>query len=366
MKKIYLSEPLLNGNEKKYVDDCIKTTWLAGGKYVKQFEEGFAKFCEVPYAITTNNGTTALDTAILALEIGPGDEVIVPDLTYVSTANSVVHAGATPIFVDVDEDTWTINPEKIEQKITKNTKAILVVHLYGHPCDMNAINKIAKKYKLSVIEDACQAHGTLYKGKRTGSLGTISCFSFSGAKVITTGEGGMVLSKNKKLIDKAYEIKTNYTSNKHKFYHTQVGHNFRFTNLQAAVGVAQLERIDHLIDIKIKNANTYTSSLKTLEKYIQLPTQKPWAINTYWLYSIVIKHPNLRDKLMKHLETKGIETRPFFAPLHALPMFKSTENFPVTTYLSENGVCLPSGVTLNKKDITYIATQIKKFFANYA
>ncbi|MBI5122700.1 DegT/DnrJ/EryC1/StrS family aminotransferase [Candidatus Roizmanbacteria bacterium] len=365
MKKIFVSEPLFEGNELKYLKECIKTSWISSGKYIKQFENNFSKFCDVKYAITTSNGTNALDTALLALGIKEGDEVIVPDLTYVSTANTVVHVGAKPVFVDVDKDTWTIDPEKIEQKITKKTKAIIVVHLFGHPADMDAINKIAKKHNLFVIEDACQAHGSLYKGKKIGSLGDIACFSFSGAKVITTGEGGMVVSKNKKLIDKAYDIKTNYTSKKHKFYHTQVGHNFRFTNLQAAVGVAQLERIDQLIEMKITNAKYYIKQLKELETFIQLPDEKIWAKNTYWLFSIVIKRPNFRDKLINYLADNSIETRPFFVPMNELPMFNDADKYSTAKYLSENGICLPSGVTLKKKEIEFIVTKIKNFFSSH-
>lgn len=362
MKKIFLSEPLLRGNEIKYLNDCIKTNWIATGKYVKLFEEGFANFCNVPYSTTTANGTSALDAAILALGIGEGDEIIVSDLSYVSSANAIAHTGAKPIFVDVDKETWTIDSKKIEEKITKKTKAIIVVHLFGHPADMDEINRIARKYKLFVIEDACQAHGSLYKNKKTGSLGSVGCFSFSGAKVITTGEGGMVVSKSKKIVDNVNNIKTNYTSKKHKFYHTKVGHNFKLTNLQAAVGLAQLEKINELVSIKVKNANLYTKYLKDLEKFIQLPIEKPWAKNTYWLYSIIVKTPNLRDKLMQFLNKQGIETRPFFVSFHKLPMYKTNEKFPVSTYLSQNGVCLPSAVTLRKKDIEFISSQIKKFF----
>lgn len=365
MKQIPVSQPLFLGNEEKYVLDCIKSTWVSSGKYVDLFEKKFAKYCNVLYASTTSSGTTALHLLFLALKLKKGDEVIIPDLTYVSTTNAVYYTGAKPIFVDVDKDIWAIDPRKIEEKITKNTKAIVVVHLYGHPADMDSINSIAKKYKIAVIEDACQAHGASYKGKAVGSLGKAGCFSFSGAKIITTGEGGMIVSNDKDLIENVKSMKSNFTSKKKNFSHSNIGYTYRLTNLQAALGLAQLEKINLMEGIKIKNAKIYRDLLKD-EKIIQLPPQKDWAKNVFWLYSIVLKKTGLRDKLIAYLKDKGIETRPFFVPMHKLPMYKQKGRFPNTEYLSRNGISFPSGLTLAVKDIEYICSGVKKFLKNHA
>lgn len=365
MSKIQVSSPVLSGNELRYVKDCIKTNWISSGKYLELLEKQFAKFCQVLHASSCSNGTSALHLALLALGVNSNDEVLVPDLTYVSTANAVSYTGAKPVFVDVDKDTWTIDPKKIEEKITKKTKAIIPVHLFGHPADMDVINKIARKYKLSVIEDACQAHGSTYKGKKIGSLSDVGCFSFSGAKVITSGEGGMLVSKNAAIIKKAIDIRSNCTSKTRRFYHNEIGHNYRLTNIQAAIGLAQLENVDEKLKKKISNARLYNELLKDLE-IIQLPTEKPWAKNTYWLYSIVLKKSNLRDKMIIYLDKKGIETRPFFYPLHKLPMYLTKEKFPVAEYLGRNGISLPSSASLTQKEIRLIASEIRKFLKNHA
>lgn len=363
MKKIPVSQPYFFGNEINYVTESVKSTWVRSGKYIDLFEEKFARFCDVSYATSTSSGTTALHLLMLAMDIKSGDEVIVPDLTYVASANTVSYVGAKPVFVDVDKDIWAISPEKIEEKITKKTKAIMVVHLYGHPADMDSINAIADKYKIPVIEDACQAHGALYKGKKVGSLSKAACFSFSGAKIITTGEGGMIVTNNKKIIQNARNINNDYMNDNRKFFHSNIGYNFRLTNLQAGLGLAQLENINNLLDMKIKNAKIYSSLLKDLP-LLQLPPQKPWAKNVFWLYSIVLKKNNLKNKLMNYMNSKGVETRPFFVPMHKLPMYKQTGKFPNTDYLSENGLSFPSGVNIKKDEIEYICSEIKKFIKN--
>lgn len=365
MKRIPVSQPLFFGNEINYVTESVKSTWVRSGKYLELFENKFAKFCNVSYATSTSSGTTALHLLMLAMGIKSGDEVIVPDLTYVASANSVSYVGAKPIFVDVDRDIWAISPEKIEARITKKTKAIMVVHLYGHPADMDAINKIAHKYKIPVIEDACQAHGALYKGKKVGSLSKAACFSFSGAKIITTGEGGMIVSNDKKIIQRAININDDFMNNNRKFFHSDIGYNYRLTNLQAGLGLAQLENINTLLNMKIKNASIYTSLLKD-QSLIQLPPQKPWAKNVFWLYSIVLKKNNLRNKMMIYMDSKGIETRPFFVPMHKLPMYKQPGEFNNSDYLSKNGLSFPSGVGIKQNEIEYICSEIKKFIKNNA
>lgn len=365
MKKIPVSQPFFFGNEIEYVTESVKSTWVRSGKYLDLFEKKFAKFCDTSYASAASSGTTALHLLLLSLNIKKDDEVIVPDLTYVATANTVTYNGAKPIFVDVERDIWAISPEKIEENITKKTKAIVVVHLYGHPAEMDSINNIAYKYKIPVIEDACQAHGALYKDKKVGSLSKAACFSFSGAKLITTGEGGMITTSDKNLIQRVIEINNDFMSKKRKFYHSDIGYNYRLTNLQAALGLAQLENINKLLDMKIKNAGIYTSLLKD-ESIIQLPLQKTWAKNVFWLYSVVLKKKRLRNKLMSYLDGKGIETRPFFVPIHRLPMYKQTGNFSNTDYLSENGLSLPSGANLKQSEIEYICSEVKKFIKKNA
>lgn len=365
MKKIPVSQPFFFGNEVKYVTESVKSTWVRSGKYLDLFEEKFAEFCNTSYASAASSGTTALHLLLLALNIKQDDEVIVPDLTYVATANTVTYNGAKPVFVDVDKDIWTISPEKIEERITKKTKAIVVVHLYGHPAEMDSINNIANKYNIPVIEDACQAHGALYKDKKVGSLSKAACFSFSGAKIITTGEGGMIVTNDKNLIQRVIDINNDFMSRNKKFFHSNIGYNYRLTNLQAALGLAQLENINKLLNLKIKNAGIYTSLLED-EQLIQLPPQKPWAKNVFWLYSVVLKKKNLRNRMIGYLDSKGIETRPFFVPMHKLPMYKQIGDFSNTDYLSENGLSFPSGANLKQSEIEYICSEIKKFIKKNA
>ncbi len=359
MRKIPAAEPLIAGNELKYLQDCMKSTWLSHGKYVDLFEEKFAKFCEVKYATSVVNGTAALHLLLVSLGIKKGDEVIIPDLTFVATANAVSYVGAKPVLVDVDRNIWNIDPKKIEEKITAKTKAIIVVHLYGHPADMDKINSIAKDRNIYVLEDACEAHGATYKGKKAGSLGFASCFSFYGNKIITTGEGGMIVSDNKSLIDRASYLKAHAQAKKGIFYHAEIGFNYRFTNLQSALGLAQLENVDNVLRIKRENARIYNSLLKDVN-ILMLPPSEAWAESAFWMYSIVLKKENLRNKLIKNLAEIGIETRPFFDPLHSLPMYREKGDFANTVFLSGNGLNLPSGATLNHDDIEYVCKCVKK------
>lgn len=365
MKFIPLAQPFFIGKEIKYVTDCIKSTWVRSGKFVTLFEKSLAKFCNVLYASSTSNGTSALHLVLLALNIKSGDEVLVPDITYVATANTITYTGARPVFVDVDRNTWNMDAEKIEEKITKNTKAIIPVHLYGHPADMDAINKVAKKYNISVIEDACQALGALYKGKKIGSLSKAACFSFSGPKIITTGEGGMVVSNDKKLMENINAIKNDFASTKRRYYHSNIGYNYRLTNLQAALGYAQFKTMNLRVITKIRNANIYNSLLQN-ENVIQTQMQKSWAKSSFWLYSIVIRKNGLRDKLIEYLKKKNVETRPFFVSLHKLPMYKNKEKLLNSEYISENGISLPSSLDMTKSDIEYICSEIKKFISKNA
>jgi len=358
---IPVSEPRLGGKELEYVKDCIKSNWISSaGKYVARFEEMFAQFCGTSYALATSNGTTALHLALVSLGIGKGDEVIIPDLTFVASANAITYCGATPVLVDVDPITWTIDPSKIEQKISKKTKAIVAVHLYGHPCDMDGIMKIARKYRLKVIEDAAEAHGAEYKGKRVGSIGDIGTFSFYGNKIITTGEGGMVTTNKKHLYEKMKLLRDHAMSEKRRYWHTMVGYNYRMTNIQAAIGVAQMEQIDKFIRIKRRNAKLYNAILKNV-KGLTLPVEAKDCKHVYWMYSILIEKEFgiSRDKVIARLKEEGIDTRPFFYPMHTLPMYRDDGPFPVSDTLSRKGLNLPSATTLGKAEIERICKVIK-------
>lgn len=359
MKKIPAAEPLIVSNELKYVEDCIRSTWLSHGKYVDLFEKKFAKFCDVKYATSVVNGTAALHLLLVSLGIKPGDEVIIPDLTFVATANAVSYTGAKPVLVDVDRQTWNIDPKMVEEKISAKTKAIIVVHLYGYPADMDKINSIAKDRNIYVLEDACEAHGATYKGKKAGSLGFASCFSFYGNKIITTGEGGMIVSNDKSVIERAAYLKSHAQVARGSFNHTEIGYNYRFTNLQSAFGLAQLENVDNVLNVKRQNAVLYDFLLKDVE-ILMLPPREPWAESAFWMYSIVLKKENIRKKLIEGLAGLGVETRPFFNPIHSLPMYRENGDFTNTIFLSKNGLNLPSGATLNRDDIEYVGDAVRK------
>jgi len=363
--RIYLpvSEPNLSGNELKYVSECILTGWVSSaGKYVTRFEQMFAKFCGTKFGISSSNGTTALHLSLLSLGIGPGDEVIVPSFTFISTANAVVFTGATPVFVDSEMTTWNIDPQKIEQAITTKTKAIIPVHIYGHPADMAPILEIADKYKLAVVEDAAEAHGALYKDKTTGSLGDMGIFSFYGNKVITTGEGGMVVTDNKELADKIRILRDHGMDPQKRYHHSVLGYNYRMTNIQAALGVGQMERIDQIIEQKCTNAFLYSEDLKNIPG-ITLPPNAKWAKNIYWLYSILVDEKEFgmsAVELGKRLKIKSIETRPLFPPVHQQPIYDTKQSLPVCEKLSKSGLSLPSSANIKKDEINRIAWEIKK------
>lgn len=358
---IPVAEPDLDGNELKYVTECIKTGWISSvGSYVTKFEEEFSKYCNVKHGVAVANGTVALHLALEALGIKKGDEVIVPALTFVATANAVKYTGAKPIFIDSEPRTWNIDPEKIEEKITKKTKAIIPVHLYGHPCDMDKIREIAEKHCLKIIEDAAEAHGAEYKGRKVGSLSDISCFSFYGNKILTTGEGGMCLTNDQELAEKMRWLKDHGMSKEKKYYHPQLGYNYRLTNIQAAIGLAQLEKLEKTIEAKRKNAELYNSLLKDV-KGITLPVEEPWAKNVYWMYSILVEknYKLKRDELMSKLKKEGIDTRPFFIPLHKMPYLDEGLKLPIAEGLGEKGINLPSSAKLTKEQIEKISQTIK-------
>ena len=366
---IPVCEPTLIGNELKYVNDCLKTNWISShGKYIEEFETAFAKFCSTKYAVSCSNGTTALHLALEVLGIKKGDEVIIPDFTMIATSNAVIYSGAKPVLVDSEPETWNIYTSKIQEKITKKTKAIIPMHTYGHPVDMDPLLDIAKDNNLFVIEDAAEAHGAEYKGKKTGSLGNIGCFSFYANKIITTGEGGMITTDDENLAKKA-QLLRNHAFGKPRFLHKELGFNYRMTNIQAAIGLAQMEKAEELVNRRINNAQLYNSILKDVDG-ITLPPKKEWAKNVYWMYGILIEKEfgiaasSLREQLMK----KGIDTRQFFIPMHQQPVYKEDDerfpetngSYPVSEELSKKGFYLPSSSSLKKEQIESITETIKE------
>ncbi len=359
---IPIAEPSIGGEELNNVMEAVKSGWISSkGKFITKFEESFANYCGVSYGIAVSNGTVALHLALKALGITKGDEVIVPTLTFIATANAVKYCNAKPVFVDSPPDYWCINPEKIEEKITDKTKAIIPVHLYGHPCDMDWIKDIAKEHNLYIIEDAAEAHGAEYKGKKVGSLGDISCFSFYGNKIMTTGEGGMCLTNDEELAEKMRILRDHGMNPNKRYWYDVIGFNYRMTNLQAAIGVAQVKKLDEFIGKKREIAKIYNSYLKDING-ITLPPEMNWAKNVYWMYSVLIEKEFgiNRDELMKKLEKNEIETRPFFYPIHEMPPYKNNENFPVAEKLSKGGVNLPSSLKLKTENIKEITEKIKE------
>ena len=363
---IPVSEPDLRGNELKYVTDCVETGWVSSiGKYIPQFEQMFSLFCHVPYGVAVCNGTAALHLALVALGVKSGDEVIVPNLTFVATSNAVKYCGAIPVFADVDPETWTLDPKDLERRISAKTKAIIPVHLYGHACDMESILSTAKDHHLFVVEDCAEAHGALYKQEPVGSFGDVGCFSFYANKIITTGEGGMIVTKDKTLAERLAFLRDHAMSKTKKYWHPEVGFNYRMTNLQAALGVAQCERIENIIEQKRSHAQAYTTYLADCP-YIMLPPEKNWAKNVYWMYSILLSEnaPVNREIFMNMLREQEIDTRPFFCALSDLPPYahglNTSRDFPVSAYLSKQGLNLPSSVKLTVDEIKFICETIKK------
>lgn len=365
---IPLSVPEIRGNEWKYIKECLDTNWVSSvGKYVDLFEEKFAQYLGSERAVATVNGTSALHLALRTLGVGPGDEVIVSALTFVASVNAIRYVGAIPVFADSQEDTWNMDGDKLEQLITPKTKAVIPVHIYGHPVDMDPVMKIARKHNLYVIEDATEALGSDYKGKKAGTIGDIGCFSFNGNKIMTTGGGGMLVTNKNQYADKAKFLcnqAKEQTSNK-ELFHPEIGFNFRMTNVLAAMGVAQLELLPEFIEIKRKHARLYNELLSPSPELI-IQEEKPWAFNCYWLYSIVLREncSISRDYLISYLGSKDIECRPFFTPVNLFPPYQGyLGNTPVAVSLYQRGVNLPSSVSLKVNEITYICDTIREALA---
>lgn len=358
-------EPVIGKEEIKAVVDALKKGEISGtyGKYIPEFEQKFAEYCGCKYGVAVTSGTTALHLAVSAAGIKKGDEVLISSSTNIATALAAVYNGAMPVPVDSKPLTWNMNVDLIESLITSKTRAIIPVHLYGHPVDMHKLIKIAKKYNLLVIEDCAESHGATYGGKKTGSFGDMGCFSFYASKIITTGEGGMVVTNSKTLAQKLRLLK-NLAFAKPRFLHKQIGFNFRMTGFQAAMGLAQLKKIEKIIAKKRRIAKIYSKYLKKI-RGIQLPHEADWARNVYWMYAITINREFgiNRDMLMKKLAKDGIETRTFFCPMNQQPCLQTLEGFrkipcPVADEIWKTGLYLPSSTTLTKKQIQFICEKI--------
>lgn len=357
---IPLCIPEISGNEWKYVKDCLDTNWVSSaGSYVDRFENNFKEYMGSKSAVVTMNGTAALELALRTLGIGQGDEVIVSSMTFISPVNTIRYVGAEPIFVDICKDTWVMDAEKIEEMITSKTKAIMPIHIYGNPVDIDKVMSIAKKYNLYVIEDATEALGSEYKNKKVGTIGDIGCFSFNGNKLITTGAGGMLITNNEKLGDRAKYLSTQTKTviPNGGFYHEEIGYNFRMPNILAAMGVAQLENIDGDVNLKRQHAAFYNEYLKEVTG-IAIPIEKEYAKNVHWLYSVVVEddYKISRDELIEKLNENGVQSRPFFIPVHSMPPYKECRcgEMSVTDEISSRGINLPSSVTLSQENIKYI------------
>jgi perosamine synthetase len=362
---IPVCEPFLAGNEKRYVMEALETGWISSaGKYINEFENTFADFCEVKHGIAVSNGTVALHLALVALGVGKGDEVIIPNFTMIATAFAVCYTGAKPVFVDAEKGTWNIDVSKIEEKITHKTKVILPVHIYGHPCEMDRINSIAKKNRLKVLEDAAEVHGAEYKGKKCGSLGDIAAFSFFANKIATTGEGGMVVTDDDELAEKCrYHKNLCFPINGPRIYkHDEIGFNYRMSNLHAALGLAQVEKLNYYVERRISNNKLYKKHLKDVPG-ITFQDEKDYAKSVYWMNGIIIDREKFgisRDELMNRLKKEGIDSRLFFIGMNkqrSLEKFgcDCSGHYRESEWLSENGLYLPSGSNLSKEKIEHIS-----------
>jgi perosamine synthetase len=351
-------EPFFSGNEAKYVNECLKSGWISSkGEFVGRFEQSFSNYLENVFSTSVCNGTVALHLALHTLGIGKGDEIIVPTLTYIASVNAIAYVGAKPVFVDSEQGTWNIDVSQVEAKITKKTKAIMAVHLYGAVCNMTDLLKICNQHGLLLIEDAAEAFGSMYNGQFVGTFGDIATFSFFGNKTITTGEGGMVVSKNKQFIERASYLKFQAVSPEREYWHDEIGFNYRMTNICAAIGFAQLENAENVIRKKTQIANWYKENL--LDSSFVFQQEIEGTIHSFWMVSILVESEDFRDLIRKELKKENIETRPIFYPAHVMPIFKSDESFPVAENLSKRGLNFPSFPSLTRETVDHICDVIK-------
>jgi len=359
---IPIYKPSITQLEKQYVNDCLDSSWISSkGSYIDKFEKSFSKKINVKYSTSVCNGTVALHLALLALGVGPGDEVIVPTFTYIASVNAIVYCGATPVFVDSLEETWQIDPTDILKKITKRTKAILVVHLYGQSCDMDSITQIASDHELFVVEDCAEAFGTYYKGKHVGGFGDISTYSFFGNKTITSGEGGMVVTNNETLNLRVFHLKGQGLAEYRQYWHDVVGYNYRMTNIACAIGLAQLERSDQITAKKRKIAEYYTNYFEGT--HVKTHKEQPNTVHSYWMSSVIFDCDlQQRDDFRNYLLSKGIDTRPLFYPIHTMPMYSHRyQSHKVAEDISRRGFNIPSYPDLEEHELEYICKIILEY-----
>lgn len=362
--QIPLSSPSLGRKELEYVVDCLESTWISSaGKYVDRFEQAYADVAGTKHAIACSNGTVALHLALVALGLRPGDEVLVPTLTFVACANSVVYCGGKPVFVDVDRDIWSIDASKLEAQITVKTRGIIAVHLRGHPADMDAIVGIARRHGLFVVEDAAQSHGAQMRGKPVGSLGDVATFSFYGNKMITTGEGGMITTDDDNLAKQIRLLKNQGMTKEHRYWHPVVGYNYRLTNLQAAIGVAQLERLAELLARHREVASWYKEELTDV-RGLWWQREKEWARHAWWQFVVIVEDEfgADRDALIARLQANGVDARRLYYPMHQQPIYEESargRKYPVADYLAARGVCLPTWSGLKREDVHYVCEQLR-------
>ena len=379
---IPVSEPLIGAKEIEYVNECLRTGWISSaGRFIEEFEQKWAEYCGMKYGIAMSNGTTALQAAVGCIELQPGDKVIMPTFTIISCAQAIIYNGGVPVLVDCDPRTWCMDIDQMRHEVEAEMrkgdgklKAIMPVHIYGHPADMDPILELAEKYNLKIIEDAAEVHGAEYLSgrdtpkahwKRCGSFGDLSAFSFYANKLITTGEGGMVLTNNPAYAEKARRLRNLYFLPEQRFRHTELGHNFRLTNLQAAIGLGQLERMDEIIAKKRWIGKAYTERLQGIPG-LQLPVEEGWARQVYWMYGVVLDENTGWDavRFARILKGKGVETRPFFLGMHEQPVFLKiglfqNEKYPVAEHISRQGLYLPSGLTLTEEKMDKVCQAIK-------
>jgi perosamine synthetase len=362
---IPVSDPKLDGNELRYVTQCIQSNWISSaGRFVREFEEAFAAAVGCAHGVACSNGTTALHLALAALGVREGDEVIIPTFTMIATANAVRYTGAKPTLVDSERETWNLDVTQLERTVTPRTRGILLIHTYGHPADMDPLLDLAERRGLWVLEDAAEAHGARYKGRPIGSLSRAASFSFYANKIITTGEGGMVTTNDAELARLARRLRDHAFSDERHFWHKYLGYNYRMTNLQAAVGLAQTERLEEFVEIRRVNAARYTRLLSKIPG-LTLPVERPWARNVYWMYGMLVEDEFgiSRDELRQRLARRGIETRTFFIPIHVQPIYHADyrgQRYPVSEELCRRGLYLPSGATLTEAEIGYVCEMVRE------
>ena len=362
-RRIAVARPVLAGNERAYVDECLETGWISSiGRFVGDFESAFANFVGVDHAISCCNGTCALHLALVGLGVGQGDEVIVPTLTYIASANAVTYCGAKPVFADVEPRSMNLDPALVESLITPRTKAIVAVHLYGHPADMDALAEVANRHGIPLVEDAAEAHGARYKGRSVGSLSRVAMFSLFGNKILTTGEGGVLTTNDAELAARLRLYRGQGMDPNRRYWFPVVGYNYRMTNIQAAIGLAQLEMVDEHLAARQNVRRWYDERLAELSDVLQVPAVLPWAHHSFWMYTVLLSQSAScsRDELMARLEADGIETRPVFYPMHVMPPYRDdSRRFPVADGLAALGVNLPTHGLLSENDVDFVVARLR-------